>query len=246
MECRRFSPPPVTGNTASAQRSSVRRPGRSGCHDGEERPCPRTYCGTRPGVTVPARREGRRAGLAWSLLPQGRRACQTGPVPGPDSQDQQPADHIDAEFAKIVAGFDAAPKWPSESTAEETSAAADDKERPKPAGPMWPASGPVLNEPSLLDALDTFGTQLPDGPEDRYVPPPPPPLPRIPVAAILAVLAIVFGFVLFMDRDLLPVSAGVSMLLALVFVLGGAAALIMRLRPGGADDDPPPDDGAVV
>jgi hypothetical protein len=61
----------------------------------------------------------------------------------------------------------------------------------------------------------------------------------------LAVLAVLFGFVLFFDRDLLPVAGGVSMLLGLVCVLGGAAALIMRLRPGG-DDDLPPDDGAVV
>lgn len=67
----------------------------------------------------------------------------------------------------------------------------------------------------------------------------------MPFAAIFAVLAIIFGFVLFIDRNLLPIGGGVSMLLGLVCVLGGAAALIMRLRPGG-EDDLPPDDGAVV
>lgn len=156
-------------------------------------------------------------------------------MPGQDSQDQQPADHIDAEFAKIVAGFDAAPSWPAEEDAP-----------PPRKGPVWPASGPVLNEPSLLDALDTFGTQLPDGPEDRYVPPPPPPLPRISFAALLAVMAIIFGFILFANRSLLPVSGGIHMLLGLACVIGGTAALIMRLRPGRSDEDPPLDDGAVV
>ncbi|WP_117214042.1 hypothetical protein [Allorhizocola rhizosphaerae] len=162
-------------------------------------------------------------------------------MPGPEREDQQPADHIDAEFAKIVAGFDAVPSWPDDD---------EDGKQPPPAqpqqGPLWPATGPVLNEPTLLDGLDTFGAGLPDGPDDKYVPPPPPPLPRVPFAAVFSVLAIVAGFVLFMDRTLLPVAGGVSMVLGLCLVFGGAAALIMRLRPGGPDDDPPSDDGAVV
>ena len=163
-------------------------------------------------------------------------------MPSSDSHDQHhdssrpEPDNVDAEFAKIVASFDSAPAWPKE---------------PEPkSGPIWPATGPVLNqvppEPSLLDGLDTFGTHLPDDAPEKFVPPPPPPFPRIPFAAILALLAIVVGFVLFFDRDILPVSGGVSMLIGLAGVLGGAAALIMRLRPGGEDDTPPPDDGAVV
>jgi hypothetical protein len=156
-------------------------------------------------------------------------------VPSPDSENQQPADHIDAEFAKIVASFDSVPEWPSH--------AAEDERK----GPIWPASGPVLNQPSLIDGLDTFGAHLPDEePPEQFVPPTPPPLPTIPFSAILAVLSVILGFVLFFDRDLLPVGGGTSMLLGLVCVLGGAAALIMRLRPGGNDEEPPPDDGAVV
>ncbi|HCU52497.1 MAG TPA: hypothetical protein DGG94_22335, partial [Micromonosporaceae bacterium] len=142
--------------------------------------------------------------------------------------------------ARIVAGFDAAPDWPT-----------DEKPDAASKGPIWPVSGPVLNrpepdEPSLLDGLDTFGANLPDDAPETFVPPPAPPLPKIPFAAILAVLSIVLGFVLFFDRGLLPVSGGVSMLLGIAGVLGGAAALIMRLRPGGEDDEPPSDDGAVV
>jgi hypothetical protein len=159
-------------------------------------------------------------------------------VPSSDSHDQHPADssrpepeNIDAEFAKIVASFDTAPDWPAGT---------------EPAkGPIWPEAGPVLNQPSLLDGLDTFGAHLPDDAPEHFVPPTPPPFPRIPFAAIMAVVAILLGFVLFFDREILPVSEPVSMLIGLAGVLGGAAALIMRLRPGG-DDAPPPDDGAVV
>jgi hypothetical protein len=131
-----------------------------------------------------------------------------------------------------VASFDSAPAWP--------------KEPDVAKGPIWPATGPVLNQPSLLDGLDTFGAHLPDDAPEHFVPPTPPPFPRIPFAAIMAMLAIVLGFVLFFDRDILPVSGPVTMLIGLAGVLGGVAALIMRLRPGGDDDAPPPDDGAVV
>ncbi len=174
-----------------------------------------------------------------SLLPPLCYSCQTGRVPSPDSHDQQPdssrsePDHVDAEFARIVASFDAASDWPA-ATPE-----------PEPKGPIWPVGGPVLNQPSLLDGLDTFGSGLPDDTPEKFEPPPAPPLPRIPFSAILAVAGIVGGFVVFFDRDLLPVSSSVSMVLGLAGVLGGAAALIMRLRPGGEDDEPY-DDGAVV
>lgn len=163
-------------------------------------------------------------------------------MPSSDSHDQHhdssrhEPENIDAEFAKIVASFDSAPEWPS-------------SPEPKP-GPVWPASGPVLNqlphEPSLLDGLDSFGAHLPDDAPEQFIPPTPPPFPKIPIAAIFALISIVFGFVLFFDRDILPVAGSVSMLIGLVGVLGGAAALIMRLRPGGEDDILPPDDGAVV
>ena len=174
-----------------------------------------------------------------SLLPPLCSACQTGRVPSPDSHDQQPdssrsePDHIDAEFARIVASFDAAPDWPAK------------EPQPEPKAPIWPAGGPVLNQPSLLDGLDTFGAHLPDDTPEEFVRPPTPPLPRIPFPAVLSVLAIIAGFILFFDRDLLPVAGGVSMVLGLAGVLGGATALIMRLRPGG-EDDQPFDDGAVV
>lgn len=186
-------------------------------------------------------------------------------MPATDDPDRTPAEparpsgneatpeQVDAEFARIVAGFDTpvtTSPWPA---TEEPPAASP------AAGPVWPAGGPILNraaltgdprsvapgDPSLLDSLDSFGSGLPDDTPDEFIPPTPPPLPRVPFAAIVSVLAIVFGFVLFFDTRLLPFNERVSMLFALTCILGGATALIMRLRPGD-DDDLPPDDGAVV
>lgn len=170
--------------------------------------------------------------------------------------DGRSSDQVDAAFAQIVAGYDSAPAevtWPSSedlSAPAPAPAPAPDK----PTGPVWPANGPILNRdpraadpngPSLLDGLDSFGAELPDDGE-KFVPPPPPPLPRISVQAIIGVIGIVAGLWLFFDPGLLGIGEQASMLLGLIGIIGGAAALIMRLRPGGPDDPDLPDDGAVV
>lgn len=173
--------------------------------------------------------------------------------------DGRSSDQVDAAFAQIVAGYDSAPAevtWPSsEDLAAPPAPSPSPAPAPeKPTGPVWPTGGPILNRdpraadpngPSLLDGLDTFGAELPDD-DAPFVPPPPPPLPRISVQAILGVLAIVAGLWMFFDPGLLPIGDQASMLLGLIGIIGGAAALIMRLRPGGPDDPDLPDDGAVV
>ncbi|MBV1852525.1 hypothetical protein [Catellatospora tritici] len=175
-----------------------------------------------------------------------------------NSGDQATPEQVDAEFARIVAAFDqpvATPTWPAPEEAPPSSGGAATG-----TGLIWPTGGPMLNrpvlsgdpravgpqDPSLLDGLDTFGAGLPDDTPEEFVPPPPPPLPKIPFAAVLSVFAIIFGFVLFFDTSLLPLSEQVNMLLALTGILGGATALVLRLRPGDEDDDLPHDDGAVV
>jgi hypothetical protein len=152
-------------------------------------------------------------------------------VAGPD---------VDATFAGIVAGFDrqvdpTAAAWP---VAENL-----------PAGPT--ATGPVdaraVTEPSLLDGLDTFGADLPDEPPERFVPPPPPPLPRLSRQTVLGSLAIVAGLVLLLGGPDLPLDRSNTMLLGFATLLGGAVALILRLRPGtDPDEDTHPNDGAQV
>jgi hypothetical protein len=167
--------------------------------------------------------------------------------------DGRSSDQVDAAFAQIVAAYDSAPAevtWPSSEDLPAPPPAPVDK----PAGPVWPVGGPILNRdprtadpdgPSLLDGLDTFGAELPDD-DEPFVPPPPPPLPRISFQAIVGVIAIVAGLFLFFDSGLLPLGDQAAMLLGLIGIIGGAAALIMRLRPGGPDDPDLPDDGAVV
>jgi hypothetical protein len=193
-----------------------------------------------------------------------------------ESSPEQPRESdpdIDAEWARIVAGFHTAPTpgahpWP----------AAEDVDDP-PLDPSEPAAGPVTragtedgagptatdvrrlpyaadisgisvgrnrqDEPSLLDGLDTFGADLPDEAEEGYTPPPPPPLPRISKYAVVGVLALVVGFVLFLSPSLLPVDRSVVTLLGFTGILAGFVTLIWRLRPGDTDDHDP-DDGAVV
>ncbi|MFC7548397.1 DUF308 domain-containing protein [Plantactinospora sp. GCM10030261] len=104
--------------------------------------------------------------------------------------------------------------------------------------------GRTVDGPSLLDGLDTFGADLPDGPEDGYTPPPPPPLPRPSGYTVVGVLAIVLGFALFLFPTALPVDPTIAQVLGFGGIMAGFVTLVWRLRPG--DDDPDPDDGAVV
>jgi hypothetical protein len=189
-----------------------------------------------------------------------RRMFGAGP-PGPPAGSVGP--DFDATFAGIVARFDrpvdpTAAGWPS---AENLPGPASGPEpaRPEPATadreppePERRAAGLVdarsVTEPSLLDGLDTFGADLPDQPAERFVPPPPPPLPRLSRQTVLGALAIVAGLVLLLGQPaLLALAPGTAMLLGFAAVLGGAVALILRLRPGtDPEEDPPPDDGAQV
>jgi hypothetical protein len=173
------------------------------------------------------------------LLPADRGPGSSGP------------DEVDAVFAGIVADFDRPPdptaaSWPA---SEEVSTA----DRTEPPPPQPPPPGPVdarqVTEPSLLDGLDTFGSQLPDQElPEQFVPPPPPPIPRISRQSILASLAILVGLVLVIGRPrLLPLDRNLAILLGFAAMVGGAVALIMRLRPGPDPDEPPsPDQGAEV
>ena len=98
---------------------------------------------------------------------------------------------------------------------------------------------------SLLDALDTFGATLPEDDDEGYTPPPAPPLPRISAAAALGVAAIVFGLLLFVWPDLLPMAHNAVLVLAFGLIVAGFGTLIWRLRPGDDEDDDF-DDGARI
>ena len=176
-----------------------------------------------------------------------------GPTPPAPRQGSRPPaggsqSDVDAEWAKIVAGFHTistdTPSWPE----------AEGVEKPRQPPPMPSAteiSGITLNrrrtdpqpeEPTFLDGLDAVDAA--DDEDDRYVPPPPPPLPHVSKYAIAGVLGIVIGFVLFLRPGLLPLDRDVVTLAGFAAIVAGAVTLVWRLRSGDDDDDY--DDGARV
>ncbi|WP_433377306.1 DUF308 domain-containing protein [Actinoplanes sp. CA-142083] len=175
------------------------------------------------------------------------------PPASPPPADPTAEPDIEAEWAKIVAGFHttvdptAAP-WPA---LEELPQAPE----PPPATPPATEAGPVEHnrrrtdrpaEPTLIDGLDTFGADLEDDDEDeRYVPPPPPPLPRISKYAVMGILGVVLGFVLFLFPGMLPIARDYVTLIGFAAIVSGAVMLVWRLRSGDDDEDDF-DDGAVV
>jgi hypothetical protein len=174
---------------------------------------------------------------------------------------------VDAEWAKIIAGFHTAADptagtpWPA---AEGIDATRAPETKPDPTRPATGSttglpsaadfSGVSLNRrrtdnPAPLDGLDPFaaGAVEDDDDEDeddRYIPPPPPPLPHLSKYAIGGILGIILGFVLFLRPTLLPIDTNLVTLIGFAAIIGGAVTLVWRLRSGDDDDDF--DDGAVV
>jgi hypothetical protein len=162
------------------------------------------------------------------------------------------SDEFEDAWASIVAGFHqttgAGPApWPA---IEDIGPATPvkDKETPEPKEyPRW--TGPAADASdagSILDGLDAFGTGLDDDDEDFH-PPVPPPLPRLAAITVLGILGVLAGIVIVIEPDLLPLDSTTAEILGCLCLVGGAIALIGRLRSGTDDDGPDdPDHGAVV
>jgi hypothetical protein len=169
---------------------------------------------------------------------------------------------LEAAWASIVAGYDAeidstAAPWPaaeniSDHRHDDTDpdlghklGLDEDTRESRPVEP--PAKRQVTeDEPTLLDALDTFGADLPATDDEGYIPPPPPPVPRPPAPVIFALLSILGGLVLFFQPSILMTDTRTGLLVGFLLLLLGVVALIWRLRPGDDEDDTGDDDGAVV
>jgi hypothetical protein len=126
------------------------------------------------------------------------------PPPAPVSAEQ--AD-LDAEFARIVAAFEA----------EHGPAAVPGEPREDPPPP--PA------EPAVLDA-----------PEDHYEPPPPPPLPSPAPATLYALLLLVVGVLLVFRPGTVGLTSDVGLVLGVASVAGGVFVLVSRMRERSVDD----------
>jgi hypothetical protein len=161
---------------------------------------------------------------------------------------------VDAAWAEIIAGYDDTaephrandpPADPPASRTELTNGGG----RPayyRLTPPSRPRPTPA-DEPSLLDGLDTFGSDLPDDENDRFTPPVPPPVPRPSRPTVLAIIGIVGGLAVFLNPDLLFfLNDGLAMFLGFTAIVSGFGTLVWRLRPGDEDDDTDPDNGAKV
>ena len=138
------------------------------------------------------------------------------PRPAPERAAVRPDLDEDAEWARIVAAFEAENGRPTSS-----------RSRPPLAAPPVPHELPIL-----------------DRPDEHYEPPPPPPLPVPAPASLYAVLLVVARRAARRRaRACCGLSADVGLMLGVAAIAGGVAMLVSRMRDRSDDDG---DDGAVV
>lgn len=180
---------------------------------------------------------------------QSRRHVRRRTDPKPPAKPGEPGEtDVDSAWAAIVAGYHLTAGQDDPTDRPESGPKLTlDKPRLLPRIDPTAEPRPEEPEPSLLDALDTFGATLPDvdGDDEGYTPPPAPPLPRISAAAALGVVAIVGGLLLFVWPDLMPLARDATLVLAFALIVAGFGTLIWRLRPGDDEDDDF-DDGARI
>ena len=116
----------------------------------------------------------------------------------------------DAEFARIVAAFEAehGPAAPAEA--------------PRDDPPPPPA------ELSVLDALDA---------QEHYEPPPPPPLPTLAPTTLYALLLIAAGVLLVVRPGTVGLTVDVGLVLGGAAVIGAVVLLVSRMRDRSDDGD---------
>ena len=130
----------------------------------------------------------------------------TPPSPPPPAGRDDGVD-TDAEFARIVAAFEA------------------EHGRPEAAGEPRDDPPPPPAEPSVLDA-----------PEEHYEPPPPPPLPVLAPATVYALLLLVVGVLLVFRPGTVGLTADVGLVLGVASIAGAGFVLVSRMRDRSDDD----------
>jgi hypothetical protein len=129
------------------------------------------------------------------------------PAPPAPSRDESTGLDADAEFARIVAAFEA----------EHGRTVVSEEPRDDPPPP--PA------ERSVLDA-----------PDEHYEPPPPPPLPVLAPATLYALLLLLVGVLLVLRPGTIGLSVDVGLVLGVASVAGGVFVLVSRMRERSIDD----------
>lgn len=159
-------------------------------------------------------------------------------------------DDVDAEFARLVAGYDDPPDpppdgltsrrpWPASEDVDDSDESPETHEpEEKPA----PAVGGGL----VISSTDPLNTEATWEDEGHFVPPPPPPLPRLEPMMLLAWLGVVGSVVVAVFATLVGwVIPRLVLGAMIVGFIGGVVVLIARLSREPPDPDHP-DDGAVV
>lgn len=154
-------------------------------------------------------------------------------VPDPPASGGTPRgdSEIDAEFERIVAGWEATgeSRW---------------RHEPPPPEPVADAVEEPAEEPEPSEVLAAHDAVELAESEDHYVPPEPPPFPR-PTPAILGAAALVtLGIVLIAWPSLIGLSTRYGLPLGLISFSGAVVWLIAHLRQGPPEDGW--DDGAQV
>jgi hypothetical protein len=158
-------------------------------------------------------------------------------------------DDVDAEFARLVADYDAPPDPPAEGIVRgrpwPASEDVDDLEEtpePTPSEDPEPSSGGGLAV-SDTDPLNTEATWEDEG---HFVPPVPPPLPRLEPLVLLAWVGVLGSVVIAVLAALFEWEIPELVMIAMIVgFVGGIVVLIARLSREPPDPDHP-DDGAVV
>jgi hypothetical protein len=130
------------------------------------------------------------------------------PAPLPEPPAARREVDEDAEWARIVAAFEA----------ENGRAVVDDEPREAPS--------PAPHETSVLDL-----------PDEHFEPPAPPPLPAPSPASLYAVLLVVGGVLLVGAPGLLRLSTDVGLVVGVAAIAAGVALLVSRMRERSDDGD---------
>jgi hypothetical protein len=149
--------------------------------------------------------------------------------PDPERGRLRPDLDEDAEWARIVAAFEAEQSSTAVAPVDDgTDAPASAVTRPQPPLPLPPPP----HEPAILDR-----------PDEHYEPPPPPPMPAPTPGALYATILVIGGLFLVGAPSLLRLSTDVGLFLGVAAIAAGVAMFLSRMGDRSDDDG---DDGAVV
>ncbi|MET0764437.1 MAG: hypothetical protein ABWY29_06200 [Blastococcus sp.] len=128
-------------------------------------------------------------------------------APGVRRDGPEPSIDEDAEWAGIVAAFEA------------------EHGHPLVTGELSDAPPPTPHEPDVLDR-----------PDEHYEPPPAPPLPVPGPTSLYAMLLVAGGLLLIGAPGVLGLSADLGLVLGVAAIAGGVAMVVSRMRDRSADD----------